>query len=431
VPPPPSLLGRPRRSPAVAPALALALVVVLLVTSCETRVASQLNSARTTAGVANLPVATVLTDETRAHSQSMCAADQVAPSASPAATYDGETAVSVHEMVGSAPLDASIADPADRNVAASDAVWNQMKSDPLVAAAHWTDQGVGEAQCGDGQLYLTVVLRQRPSIPAAGVYSSALYATTNSQVLEGAQYTTAVDYTGTSIPLLLNLWVPPAGSPAPHPLIILIHGGAFVGGGRDDNNDSALPWVARGYAVASIDYRLDQRLVGPHDPNLQLLAAANGVADAQESVRWLKAHAATYALDTTRFGAVGNSAGGAIALGLSAAPDSHPGGPNAAFSPSVAAAVSTGAYLTPGFDAGYIHLHGTEPPILMFHYETDVASDTGAYAFRTCTAYRTAGDTCDFVLQPGEGHTTDLSAGGFWWTSQLGPFLYQNLHLGS
>ena len=118
-----------------------------------------------------------------------------------------------------------------------------------------------------------------------------------------------------------------------------------------------------------------------------------------------------------------------IALGLSAAPDSHPGGPNAAFSPSITAAVSDGAYLTPGFDAGIIHLVGNEPPILMFHYETDVASDTGAYAFRTCTAYRAAGDTCDFVMEPGEGHTTDLTPGSVWWNNQLGPFIYQNLHL--
>jgi hypothetical protein len=67
----------------------------------------------------------------------------------------------------------------------------------------------------------------------------------------------------------------------------------------------------------------------------------------------------------------------------------------------------------------------------MFHYETDAASNTGPYAFRTCSAYRDAGDTCNYVSEPGEGHTTDLSPGGFWWSSQLGPFLWQNLHLGS
>ena len=76
-----------------------------------------------------------------------------------------------------------------------------------------------------------------------------------------------------------------------------------------------------------------------------------------------------------------------------------------------------------------MHLVGTEAPILMFHYETDVASDTGPYAYRTCTAYRDTGATCDFVMQPGEGHTTDLGPGSVWWSSELGPFIWQQLRL--
>ena len=117
-----------------------------------------------------------------------------------------------------------------------------------------------------------------------------------------------------------------------------------------------------GYAVIAIDYRLDPLLNGPHTLADQLQAAANAIADAQESVRWLKAHAATYGIDTTRIAAVGDSAGGAIALGLSAVPDSHPTSPYSAYSPSVAAAVSTGAYLTPGLEAGLLHLTGHEAP---------------------------------------------------------------------
>src|SRR6185312_4289232 len=111
-------------------------------------------------------------------------------------------------------------------------------------------------------------------------------------------------------------------------------------------------WVSRGYAVIAIDYRLDPRLNGPHTQLDQLVAATNAILDAQESVRWLKAHAAGYGIDPTRIASIGDSAGGAISLGLSAAPDTHPAGPYSAFSPTVAAAVSTGAYLTPGIEAG-------------------------------------------------------------------------------
>ena len=52
----------------------------------------------------------------------------------------------------------------------------------------------------------------------------------------------------------------------------------------------------------------------------------DAIADAQESVRWLRAHATTYGIDPTRIAAVGDSAGGAIALGLAAAPERCHGG---------------------------------------------------------------------------------------------------------
>ena len=65
----------------------------------------------------------------------------------------------------------------------------------------------------------------------------------------------------------------------------------------------------------------------------------------------------------------------------------------------------------------------------MFHHETDVASGTAAYAMQTCSGIRAGGSTCDFVLQPGEGHTTDLDPYQYWWTSELGPLLWTQLRL--
>jgi hypothetical protein len=63
-------------------------------------------------------------------------------------------------------------------------------------------------------------------------------------------------------------------------------------------------------------------------------------------------------------------------------------------------------------------------------YAYDTASDvTAAYAFETCDALRAADNPCYEVEQPGTGHTTSLSAGGQWWTSVLGPFLGDELHL--
>ncbi len=359
----------------------------------------------------------------------MCASGTVLPSPSPVAGY-AEGTYEIHELVGRALLDPTITDGVQRNVAATSAVWAQWQHDPELTTPGWVDEGVGEATCPDGYLYETMVLRERPTMPATGLYVTPQYPLGAGTITDGIQYGSAVDLTGATDALLLDLYVPPA-SAAPHPAVVVIHGGAFVGGSRSDYAGVAEDWMERGYAVIAIDYRLDPNLNGPHTEQDQLNAAAEAIADAQESVRWLRANAATYDIDTTRIAAAGDSAGGAIALGLSAAPDTHPStSPYASYSASVAAAVSTGAYLTPGLEAGLLHLTGHEAPILMLHYETDAASAPGPYAYETCTDYHQAGDTCDYVDQAGEGHTTEIQPGGQWWNDPEGPFVYQHLSLG-
>jgi len=402
-----------------------------LLAACEPQITNSVNQARTTAGVATLPVTSSLTTAARAHSQAMCASGTVLPSPSPITSYS-EGTYEVHELVGRALLDPTISDPVARNASAASAIWAQWEHDPELTAPGWVDQAAGEVQCPDGYLYETLALRETPTMPASGVYVTPQYPLGSGTIIDGIQYGTAPDeVTGASDDLLLDLYVPPAAAPVPHPAIVLIHGGAFVGGSRSDYAGLAEDWMARGFAVIAIDYRLDPTLNGTHTEQDQINAAADAIADAQESVRWLRANATTYGIDTTRIAAVGDSAGGAIALGLAAAPDTHPAtSPYASYSASVEAAVSTGAYLTPGLEAGELQLTGHEAPILMFHYETDAASAPGPYAYETCTDYHQAGDTCDYVSEAGEGHTTDLSPGGEWWTDPLGPFIYQHLALG-
>jgi acetyl esterase/lipase len=89
----------------------------------------------------------------------------------------------------------------------------------------------------------------------------------------------------------------PAQTNQPLPLIIWIHGGAWRQGSKD--NSPALRFVADGYAVASVNYRLSQHAVFPAQ-----------IEDCKAAVRWLRAHAQQYQLDPNRFGAWGSSAGG-------------------------------------------------------------------------------------------------------------------------
>ena len=103
-------------------------------------------------------------------------------------------------------------------------------------------------------------------------------------------------------------------------------------------------------------------------------------------------------------------------------------GPLSNYSPSIAAAVSTGAFLTPGLPT--ITLTNSEAPSLLFQYAYDTATHvTAAYAFETCDALRAAGNACYEVELAGTGHTTWLVPGGPWWTNELGPFIWNELHL--
>jgi len=94
----------------------------------------------------------------------------------------------------------------------------------------------------------------------------------------------------------LDLFIPP-GATNPLPLIIWIHGGAWRGGSKE--NCPALRYLERGYAVASINYRLSQHAVFPAQ-----------IQDCKAAVRWLRAHAKEYRLDPDHFAAWGSSAGG-------------------------------------------------------------------------------------------------------------------------
>jgi acetyl esterase/lipase len=86
------------------------------------------------------------------------------------------------------------------------------------------------------------------------------------------------------------------------PVVIFLHGGGWVAGSRK----TYLPYMVRpvqeGYVAVSVTYRL-----APEHP----FPAA--LHDVKCAVRWLRAHAARFALDPQRLGVVGYSAGGHLA----------------------------------------------------------------------------------------------------------------------
>lgn len=93
----------------------------------------------------------------------------------------------------------------------------------------------------------------------------------------------------------LDVFLPEKGTN--WPLIVWIHGGAWLGGSKE--NAPAMRFVGEGYAVASINYRLSQHAIFPAQ-----------ILDCKAAIRWLRAHAKEFGYDRERIGVWGASAGG-------------------------------------------------------------------------------------------------------------------------
>ncbi len=102
--------------------------------------------------------------------------------------------------------------------------------------------------------------------------------------------------------LLLDLYLPPgATNGGAVPVIVWIHGGGWQKGAKE-NVGPAAGFAARGFAVASVGYRLSGEAVFPAQ-----------IEDCKNAVRWLRANAARYGMDGRRVAAWGSSAGGHLA----------------------------------------------------------------------------------------------------------------------
>lgn len=107
-------------------------------------------------------------------------------------------------------------------------------------------------------------------------------------------------------PLKLDLWVPRADTPPP--LVVWVHGGAFMLGDRRTLPETLRPdqlfeaLVAAGLAVATVDYRLSLEASFPAQ-----------LHDLKAAVRYLRSYAAELGLDDGRVGVWGESAGGHLA----------------------------------------------------------------------------------------------------------------------
>ena len=133
----------------------------------------------------------------------------------------------------------------------------------------------------------------------------------------------------TALPLYMDSYVPENNSQN-RPLLMLIHGGAFVGGSKQQDAivDMANYYASRGFVVFSIDYRLrdhmgtipqawiDATSSGTPSNLDQIFAIYPAHRDAKAALRWIMANAQNYNINKDYITVGGGSAGAITSIGI-------------------------------------------------------------------------------------------------------------------
>jgi len=123
--------------------------------------------------------------------------------------------------------------------------------------------------------------------------------------------------TANSTTLLVDIYQPTGDVSTMRPLIILAHGGSFIGGNRtDDGAVTALctSFAKRGYVTASIEYRLGQAFDMFSAPSAKDVVM-KAISDGKAAIRFFRKDAATankYRINPDRIFVGGNSAGAVL-----------------------------------------------------------------------------------------------------------------------
>jgi acetyl esterase/lipase len=108
-----------------------------------------------------------------------------------------------------------------------------------------------------------------------------------------------------------------SGSSGLHPVLLFLHGGGWIVGSKEDalpevyahpreagrQWPSVLPYVRRGMAVVSVEYRLAKDAPAPA-----------AIEDCRRALHWIATNGAAHGLDASRVVTFGPSAGGHLAL---------------------------------------------------------------------------------------------------------------------
>jgi acetyl esterase/lipase len=199
------------------------------------------------------------------------------------------------------------------------------------------------------------------------------------------------------------------------PAVLLIHGGGWVGGSKEQMAGYVVPWLKRGFVVANVEYRL-----------AGVATAPAAVEDVIAAARWFRDNARRWNVNKDEIVVTGYSAGGHLALMVGLASKSARVGKSA----KVAAVVNfygitdvedllegpnrrdyAAQWVPDAADRAELarrvsplmHIRKDVPPVLTIHGSADevVPYDHGV---RLTKALRDAGADAELIPVPNGGH---------------------------
>jgi hypothetical protein len=209
-----------------------------------------------------------------------------------------------------------------------------------------------------------------------GRYDTEVFASVQANL--NLPYGTGLNIAGSRETLLLDMYEPANDTARKRALIIFVHGGAWVSGTKTQGRELCVLFAKKGYVATSIDYRLG--IENPVNEKTRGEAVYRGVQDIKAAVRFARANARLYRIDTTQIFIGGYSAGGVNAVHAAYWDENEVplnidktrwgnlegDGGNPAFSSEVQAVY--------GIASSIVKLNwiqGGEPPVVCVHSKTD------------------------------------------------------------
>jgi carboxylesterase type B len=207
-------------------------------------------------------------------------------------------------------------------------------------------------------------------------------------------YGSAQNISGQTVTLKMDEYAPTGDTVTSRPAIVWVHGGSFSSGDKTSPElvDESNTFAKKGYLNFSINYRLEPGGCSTGNVTQNCITAIReATADAQTAVKFLRANATTYKLDSTRIAIGGTSAGAITALNVG-----FGSGEDAASAVRAAVSLSGAALLNAPMGAG-------DAPSLLFHGTADTTVPY-QWAVTTVNRAQAAGLTSYLTSFQGDGH---------------------------